>query len=144
DRAVIRGKTVSNVEIGDGERVLLDELAARLDLIAHQRREDIVRRNGVFDLHLHETATRRIDGGLPELPGVHFTEAFVALDRLALARLVEEPSHRFLEGADIVSISPPHHVRALADEPFQGAPKIGNALVLRRFKEFAWQEALCR
>jgi hypothetical protein len=46
----------SDVQIGHRQRVLLDELATRLDLVAHQRREDIVGSNGVLDLHLHQAA----------------------------------------------------------------------------------------
>src|SRR6185295_10403349 len=49
----------SDIEVGYGQRVLLDELTPRLDLIAHQRREDVVRGDRVLDLHLHEAAAGR-------------------------------------------------------------------------------------
>src|SRR6476619_1747598 len=42
----------SDVEVGDLQRVVLDELATRLDHVAHERREDLVGRDGVFDAHL--------------------------------------------------------------------------------------------
>ena len=45
----------SDVQVDDRQGVLLDELAARLHLIAHERRENIVRGDRVFDLHLQET-----------------------------------------------------------------------------------------
>src|SRR4051812_14739081 len=78
-----------NVEIHYRQRVLLNELTSRLDLIAHQRRENIVRRHSVLNPHLHEPPTRRINGGLPELARIHLAQPLVALDRLPLARLVE-------------------------------------------------------
>src|SRR5256885_17088897 len=73
----------SDVEIGDRERVLLDEFAARLDLVTHERREDIVCGHRVLDLHLHEPSRFRIDGRLPQLLPVHLPQAPVALDGLA-------------------------------------------------------------
>src|SRR6186713_2418901 len=90
----------SDVEVGHRQRVLLDELAARFDLVTHQRGEDFIRRQDVLDAHLHEPARRRVDGGIPELLGVHLAEALVTLDRLALARLVDEPGHGLLERTD--------------------------------------------
>ena len=42
----------SDVEVGDGARVFLDELATRLDLVAHQHREDAVGGGGILDRHL--------------------------------------------------------------------------------------------
>jgi hypothetical protein len=37
------GQRASHVEVGDAERVLLDEIAARLNLVAHQAAEQVVR-----------------------------------------------------------------------------------------------------
>ena len=68
-----------DVEIRNRQRVLFDELAPWFDLIAHQSREDIVRRDGVFDSHDHESTALRIDGRLPKLLGIHLAQAFVAL-----------------------------------------------------------------
>jgi hypothetical protein len=44
----------SNIQIRSRQRISLDELAPGLDLIPHQRREDLVRTERVLDLHLHE------------------------------------------------------------------------------------------
>src|SRR5579863_1537164 len=44
------------VEIAHAERVRLDEVAARLDLLTHQRSEDVVGRDGVLDLDLEQPA----------------------------------------------------------------------------------------
>jgi len=75
----------SNVQIGDAERILLDELAARLDHIAHQAREDLVGDIRLGDLDPKERAVGGVESRLPQLLGVHFAKALVALDRQALA-----------------------------------------------------------
>ncbi len=49
----------SDVEIADAQRVLLDEFAARLDHVAHQRREDLIGRDRVLDAHLQQAARFR-------------------------------------------------------------------------------------
>src|SRR5690349_4700859 len=69
-----------NIEVADVQRVRLDELSARLDLVAHEGREDVVRLVGVLDLHLQERAALGIHGRLPELARIHLAEALVALD----------------------------------------------------------------
>src|SRR2546430_14708240 len=107
---------VSDVEFGDRQSVLLDELAAWLDRTTHEGREDSVGGPRVLDLHLHEPSCLRIDGRLPQLLRVHLPQALVALDGLTLASLVEQPLHRFLEGADVLPIAAAGDVRALADE----------------------------
>ena len=43
-----------HVQVPHVERVVLDELAARLDLIAHQRREHLVRLGVVLGAHLQQ------------------------------------------------------------------------------------------
>ncbi len=58
---------------------------ARLDDVAHQRREDLVRFVGVVDLDLQQRTRLRVERGLPELVGIHLAEALVALDRDAFA-----------------------------------------------------------
>ena len=57
-RAVVscRLPQASNIQVRRRQRIPLDELAARLDLVTHQRREDFVRTERVLDLHLHEAA----------------------------------------------------------------------------------------
>src|SRR3546814_5803510 len=42
----------SHVEVGDLQGIVLDELPARLHHVAHQRREDLVGGDRVFDPHL--------------------------------------------------------------------------------------------
>ncbi len=55
----------SDVQIRHLQGVLLDELPPRLDCIAHQRGEDVVRRDRVLDAHLHQAARFRVDGRVP-------------------------------------------------------------------------------
>src|SRR5262245_52022373 len=50
------GADALDVEVLDAERVVLDEAAARLDLVAHQGREDLVCFVGVLDAHLQQRA----------------------------------------------------------------------------------------
>src|SRR5690606_35748676 len=65
--------------------VALDELAARLDGVAHEGREDAVGGGGVLDGDLLEDARLGVHRGGPELLRVHLAEALVALDRDAAA-----------------------------------------------------------
>src|SRR5258706_15475293 len=69
-----------DVEVLDEHGVLLDELAPRLDFIAHQRLEDLVGLERVLHLDLEEGALGGIHGGAPELVLVHLAQALVALD----------------------------------------------------------------
>src|SRR5205807_1447917 len=139
-----RIRSGSDIEIGNREGVLLDELAARLDLISHERHEDIVGGERVLDLHLQQAARLGIDRGLPELLRIHLAESLVALDRLALLRLIEKPLHRLLEGADVLAVLAAHHEGSLPDEPRERAREIRDALVLGGFEELARQVLVAR
>src|SRR5687767_4900578 len=67
------------------QRVVLDELAARLDQVAHQLGEDVVGLVDLLDLHLQQRARIDVQRGLPQLLRVHLAETFVALHGDALA-----------------------------------------------------------
>src|ERR1700754_3544100 len=101
-----------NIEVRNGQRVLLDELATRLDLIAHQRGEDVVRGERVLDAHLDQPARRRGDRRVPELFGIHLAETFVALDQLPTTGLLQQPLDRLLEARHFLALVALHHVRA--------------------------------
>src|SRR5579862_6153141 len=58
-------------------RVLLDEDAARLDLVAHEHRHQLIGRVRVFHVDADEEALRRVHRRLPQLVGVHLAEALV-------------------------------------------------------------------
>src|SRR6185503_3327987 len=79
-----------DVEVPDVQRVLVDEVAARIDGVTHQHREDLVGLDRVLDLHLPQDPLRGIHRGLPELVRVHLAETLVALDLEALPRAVQE------------------------------------------------------
>ena len=68
----------------------LDELAARLDHIAHEGREDILRVVDVPKLDSQQQARLWIERGLPELTGVHLAEPLVTSDRHPLATQFED------------------------------------------------------
>ena len=63
----------------------LDELFARGHMVAHQHREGLVSLHGVLDRDLEDHAVLRIERRVPELLGVHLTEALVSVDRDAFA-----------------------------------------------------------
>src|SRR3954462_3510279 len=74
-----------DVEIGDAEGVVLDELAARFDDVTRQARENLVGDVGLGDLDAEQRTVGGVERRLPQLLGVHFAQALVALDREALA-----------------------------------------------------------
>ena len=53
----------SHVQIGHTQRVVLDELAARLDLVAHEHGENLAGADRILDLHLQQDALGGV--GLP-------------------------------------------------------------------------------
>ena len=75
----------SEVQVAHVERVVLDELAARLHLVAHEEREDLVGLDGVRELHALHVALRGIHRRRVEFLGVHFAEALETIDAHALA-----------------------------------------------------------
>src|ERR1700722_12187064 len=75
----------SHVQVRHAQRILLDELAARLDNIAHELDEDVVGLVDLADLDLQQRARLAIESRLPELVLVHLSQALVALESDALA-----------------------------------------------------------
>ena len=69
-----------HVEVSDVERVVFDELAARLDLIAHQCREHLVRLGVVLGANLEQRPILGVHRRHPERIRVHLTQALVAVD----------------------------------------------------------------
>src|SRR5688572_1886027 len=67
----------SDIEVLDIQRVVFNELAARLDLIAHQRREHQVGFRVIFGAYLEQCPARGIHRRFPERLRVHLTEALV-------------------------------------------------------------------
>src|SRR5260221_9514076 len=110
------GPRASDVEVRNPQRVGLDELAARLDLVAHERREDLAGADGVLDLHLEQDALGGIHGGFPELLGVHLAQPLVALVLHPALAFPREPVEAFLERAHRAHGLAALHLRVLADE----------------------------
>src|SRR5215210_5767229 len=71
---------VSSIQVLHLSGVLLDKDLARLDLVAHQRREQLVRYRGRLDRDLKQGPVLRVHRGLPELDRVHLPEALEASD----------------------------------------------------------------
>src|ERR1700694_791771 len=65
----------SDIEIAHVLGVGLDELLARLHVRTHQLLEDVVDECGVLDLNLEQRARLGVHGRLPELVGVHLSQA---------------------------------------------------------------------
>src|SRR5690606_39818502 len=65
------GVAASDIEVGDVQRVVLDELAARLDDVAHQAGEDLVGHVGILDLDLQQGAVLGIDRKSTRLNSSH-------------------------------------------------------------------------
>src|SRR5215218_10316538 len=78
------GSITSDVKETHVLRVLLDEVAAALDVFAHQGREDLVGGGRVVHGDLQQGAGLGVHRGLPELLVVHLAEALVPLDSVLL------------------------------------------------------------
>src|SRR5262245_29690703 len=63
-----------HVEVSDVKRVVFDELAARLDLIAHQGREHLVRLGMILRTNLQQRAILRVHRRGPQRVRVHLTQ----------------------------------------------------------------------
>ena len=68
-----------NVNIPRPQRIFLNEFPARLYLVAHQHGEHAVCFDGVVNLYPQQAAHGGVHRGFPELSGVHFAQALVAL-----------------------------------------------------------------
>src|SRR3984957_14424114 len=75
----------SYVQVRHAQRILLDELSARLDNVAHELDEDIVGLVDLADLDLQKRAGFAVEGSLPQLVLVHLAQALIALESHALA-----------------------------------------------------------
>src|SRR5215210_925705 len=71
---------VSSIQVLHLSGVLLYESFARLDLVAHERREQLVGYRRRLDRDLEQRPVLRVHGRLPELVRVHLTEALEAAD----------------------------------------------------------------
>src|SRR5579875_173383 len=135
---------VSNVEVADFLRVLLNELAPGFDLVAHERPEqqiDIAVAVGAVrvELDLQQRPRLRVHRGLPQLFRVHLGEALVPLDLERDVLLAEVGGHlvplevgvgvvRLLPGFDEVQ-------RRLGDEHLPALDQHGHVAIQKREEE---------
>ena len=112
-----------NIDIPRPQRVLLNEFAPRLDLVAHQHGEHPVGFDRVIDLHPEQAADFRIHGGFPQLRRVHLAQAFVALACSGVFSLADQPAHRLAKVANPFFLAPlafaAHDFGAVADQVFE-------------------------
>ncbi len=116
--------TSSNIQIRRPQGVGFDEVAPGFDFVAHEHGEHAVGFDSVVDLHAQQAAYGRVHGGFPELLGVHFAQAFVALATDSVFGLADEPVHGFAEGGHggflgVVAVAAPHG-GARGDESVEG------------------------
>src|SRR5262245_48711954 len=83
------GSVTSDIQEPHVPRVLLDERAPWLDLVAHECRARPVGGGRVLDLDANESAIGRIHRRVGELLGVHLAEALEAADLETLLREIE-------------------------------------------------------
>ena len=69
----------SNINIPSLQRIQLNKRPARFHVIPHQRHENLIRGDRVFDLHFEQAADGWVHRGFPQLFRIHFTQTFVAL-----------------------------------------------------------------
>ena len=69
-----------DVQVLHFQRVFLDELAAALDVFAHEHAEHPLGLGGFVEGDAEEDADARVERRLPELLGVHLAQPFEALD----------------------------------------------------------------
>jgi len=80
---------ILNVQIGDLERIFLNEIAARLDIVPHQSFEDVAGSIRLGHTHLQQGAHILVEGRFPKLVRVHFTQTLIALGRHTFASDLE-------------------------------------------------------
>src|SRR5215217_1428597 len=96
----------SDIQVRHQAGVALDEVAARLDLVAHEHREDAVRAGGVVDANPSEGAVAGVHRRLAQLVGVHLAEPLEALQADALLGDAQHRVAQLLEGERLLQRVP--------------------------------------
>ena len=76
---------LSDVKVLHVQGVVLDELPARLDLVAHEQGEHLLGLDRVGQSDRAAASLLGVHGGLEELLGIHFAQALEPLDLQARA-----------------------------------------------------------
>ena len=82
---------VLNIEKTHFQGISLNKLPAWFYLIAHQGRENLISRHGIFNLDLQKATGIGIQGGFKQLLRIHFAQAFIPLDVLTLSGFGHHP-----------------------------------------------------
>ena len=93
--------TVLNVEIFDARRMFLDIFAARLDIVAHQKREHALGFDGILHRDLNHLAAFGVHRRFPQLMGVHFTQTFVTLNLKSLPAVLLDLLKKLRQRVDL-------------------------------------------
>src|SRR5690606_14261648 len=125
------------IQIRYRQCVGFDEVSARFYRIAHQRIENLIGRDRIFDGHLKHPAYRRIHGGFPELIGVHFAESLVALHAMAACTFGHQPIERLLEGGHRLPALPSLDVGTLFQTTVELLTQHGNGSIVVTAEEIA-------
>ncbi len=107
---------------------------ARLDLLAHELGEHVVRLGGVVDVHPQQRARGGVHRRLPELVGVHLAEALEALDGEVLdLHLLDDAVALLLVGGVAGDLAGAHAVeRRLGDVEVAGLDEVAACCGRRR------------
>lgn len=107
---------MSDVQEADVLGVALDETAPGLDVLAHQHREDLVRRGRIVDRDLLERAGLGVHRRLPQLLRVHLTETLIALHAAVLGNTTaaSEPL-RHQHVANLLALQPGEEIAQILD-----------------------------
>src|SRR5215213_7301750 len=120
---------VSSIQILHLSGVLLDKYLTRLDLVAHERREQLVRYRGRLDRDLKQGPVLRVHRGLPELDRVHLPEALEAADvGVAVGVQARQGLLQLALVVDVVVLAVVRHLeeRRLGDVDVAGFDQLGH------------------
>ena len=79
-----------NIQVSDGFRVGLDELAAWIHRVAHQHVEGPIRLRRILHRDQEQGPVFGIHRRLPQLDRVHFAQAFITLHRCLVTDLFKD------------------------------------------------------
>src|SRR5690606_24483078 len=100
-----------------------------------ERAEYFVRGDGVFDAHLHQSASLRIHSRLPQLRGIHLAKTLVALYRLPLFGLIHQPLDCFGETGDVLSVLAALDISVRRQQILEARANQRDSLIFRRAEE---------
>ena len=119
-----------DVQIGNCQRIFLDELPSWLNVVAHEGRKDFIGFDRIIDFYQHQSPGFRVNGGVPQLVRVHFAKTFVPLNRLPTSCFAHEPVNSFCERSYRLLFFTTLDIRALTEQAVKFACERHNGAVL--------------